>query len=132
MRLIDADAIIEVMKKCAENPKNELALRCYWYTQRILEEAPTVEPASPWHKVEKPPKSGQECFTAYRSILRSDPEWLYDICYYTDDLARDCPLMYGAEHRPGWYQCVSEYGDVECHPKYWMPIEPPKEDEHGN
>ena len=47
MKLIDADAIIEVMKKCAENPENEQALLCYRYTQRILEEAPTVEPASP-------------------------------------------------------------------------------------
>lgn len=80
-----------------------------------------------WVSVEEPPQSGQECFTAYRSILRSDPEWLYDICYYTDDLARDCPLMDGAEHRPGWYRYESEYGDVECHPKYWMPIEPPQE-----
>ena len=52
MRLIDADAIIEVMKKCAENPENEQALLCYRYTQRILEEAPTVEDASPWHRVE--------------------------------------------------------------------------------
>lgn len=87
-----------------------------------------IPAASPWHRVEDPPQSGQECFTAYRSILRSEPEWLYDICYYTDDLARDCPLMDGAEHRPGWYRYESEYGDVECHPKYWMPIEPPKED----
>ena len=87
-----------------------------------------IPTASPWHRVEEPPQSGRECFTAYRSILRSEPEWLYDICYYTDDLARDCPLMDGAEHRPGWHRYESEYGDVECHPKYWMPIEPPKED----
>ena len=50
MRLIDADAIIEVMQKCAENPENKQALLCYRYTQRILEEAPTVEPFAPWHK----------------------------------------------------------------------------------
>ena len=52
MRLIDADAIIEVMQKCAENPENKQALLCYRYTQRILEEAPTVEPFAPWHRVE--------------------------------------------------------------------------------
>ena len=39
-RLIDADAIIEVMKKCAENPESEQALLCYRFAQRILEEAP--------------------------------------------------------------------------------------------
>ena len=53
MRLIDADAIIEVMQKCAENPENKQALLRYRYTQRILEEAPTVEPAYPWHRVEE-------------------------------------------------------------------------------
>ena len=43
MRLIDADANIETMKKCATNPENEQALLCYRFAQRILEEAPTVD-----------------------------------------------------------------------------------------
>ena len=55
MRLIDADANIETMKKCAENPEDKYALLCYRYAQRVLEEAPTVEPASPWHRVEEKP-----------------------------------------------------------------------------
>lgn len=60
MRLINADAIIEVMKKCAEKPENAQALLCYRYAQKILEEAPTVEPASPWHRVEEElPESGE-------------------------------------------------------------------------
>ncbi len=117
MRLIDADAL----------PKYTGYALSAVEVAKAVENAPTVEPASPWHMVEEPPQSGQECFTAYRCILRSEPEWLYDICYYTDDLARDCPLMDDAEHRPGWYRYESEYGDVECHPKYWMPIEPPEE-----
>ena len=54
-RLVDADANIETMKKCAENPESEQALLCYRYAQRILEEAPTVPSASPWHRVEEPP-----------------------------------------------------------------------------
>ena len=118
--------------------KREDAIKATWqepsYTDplnvltEVRDRINAIPTASPWHRVEEPPQSGQECFTAYRSILRSDPEWLYDICYYTDDLARDCPLMDDAEHRPGWHQYVSEYGAVECHPKYWMPIEPPKED----
>ena len=53
MRLIDADANIETMKKCAENPEDKYALLCYRYAQRVLEEAPTVEPDSPWHRVEE-------------------------------------------------------------------------------
>lgn len=130
MRLIDADATIKTYcknscMKGADNPTVPCAVPCE-EVQAMLD-APTI-PAPRWARCEEPPRSGQECFTAYRSILRSDPEWLYDICYYTDDLARDCPWMDGAEHRPGWYRYESEYGDVECHPKYWMPIEPPKED----
>ncbi len=121
MRLIDADKLKEELSY--KSPAPDFGID--GVILGVIDEQPT---ASPWHRVEEPPQSGQECFTAYRSILKSDPEWLYDICYYTDDLARDCPLMYGAEHRPGWHRYESEYGDVECHPKYWMPIEPPKED----
>lgn len=73
MRLIDADAIIEVMKKCAENPENEQALLCYRYTQRILEEAPTVEPASPWRRVEEElPKEAGEYIVAYHPCWWND------------------------------------------------------------
>lgn len=82
MRLIDADAIIEVMKKCAENPENAQALLCYRYAQRILEEAPTVEPSPPWHRVEEPPKDGQECIVAYSGPT----DWIYEHATYHSDL----------------------------------------------
>lgn len=122
MRLIDADALMQKLTKSVDrNNDPHMFVEDAFH---FLSNAPTV---NPWHRVEEPPQSGQKCFMAYRSILRSDPEWLYDICYYTDDLARDCPLMRDAEHRPGWYRYESEYGDVERHPKYWMPIDPPKE-----
>ena len=72
MRLIDADAIIEVMQKCAENPENKQALLCYRYTQRILEEAPTVEPFAPWHRLEEPPKESGEYIVAYHPCYWED------------------------------------------------------------
>lgn len=125
--LIDRQALKDYVSSLSTHPLNEWDT---WGVLAAIDKQPTIH-VTRWHRVEKPPKSGQECFTAYRSILRSDHEWMYDICYYTDDLARDCPLMDGAEHRPGWYRYESEYGDVECHPKYWMPIEPPKEDNDG-
>lgn len=110
MRLIDADAIIEVMKKCAENPENKQALLCYRYTQRILEEAPTVEPFAPWHRVEDElPKDNTWCvfisenkhnFEQYRWIGTYSEEWGFQ---------DDDRFMVG-------------------NVKYWMPIEPPKED----
>lgn len=43
MRLIDADALIAVMDRCAEAPENAVAKLCYSYTARILKEAPTID-----------------------------------------------------------------------------------------
>ena len=107
MRLIDADANIETMKKCAENPENEQALLCYRYTQRILEEAPTVEPASPWRRVKDwLPEIGQ--------IVLVYDEWRR---------LSICQLDYSyrwLRQGGGWFN-----GPCAC---YWMPIEPPKED----
>ena len=112
MRLIDADANIETMKKCAENPENAQALLCYRYAQRILEEAPTVEPASPWHRVEDglPPKA-----TWVLTIATDGNVKIFNIAtvdaggqwwtYSPQNILRE---LYGV--------------------RYWMPIEPPKED----
>ena len=121
MRLIDADAIIEVMKKCAENPENAQALLCYRYTQRILEEAPTVEPASPWHRVE------DEMPDLLQFVLVCNDEGKCVVAQYvgyqTDSLTpwRIAYTMYDTDI----------YDEKECGPvRYWMPLpEPPKEEE---
>lgn len=115
MRLIDADANIETMKKCAANPESEQALLCYRFAQRILEEAPTVEPASPWHRVEdKLPESGEfgeivlacnDVGTVNAAFLSSSGKW-----YAANN------TMYDAWT---WMPNVT----------HWMPLpEPPKED----
>ena len=101
-RLIDADANIETMKKCAANPESEQALLCYRYTQRILEEAPTVEPAQRWHRVEEPPKAGQ-------NVLTMDSNEDMETATYDEHGYED------------------SYGFYITNVLYWMPIEPPKE-----
>ena len=107
MRPIDADANIETMKKCAENPESEQALLCYRYTQRILEEAPTVEPISPWHRVEERlPDDSREVIIFTASRIEG----------------------VGSFIRPNWYQWYSG-GGLPVDVTYWMPLpEPPKED----
>ena len=106
MRLIDADANIETMKKCAENPENEQALLCYRYAQRILEEAPTVPTASQWHRVEE-----------------RLPDDLRDVIIFTASKI----IGVGSFIRPNWYQWYSG-GGIPVVVTYWMPIpEPPKE-----
>ena len=119
MRLIDADAIIKVMKKCAENPENAQALLCYRYTQKILEEAPTVEPASPWHRVE------DEMPDLLQFVVVCNDEGKCVVAQYvgyqTDSLTpwRIAYTMYDTDI----------YDEKECGPvRYWMPLpEPPKE-----
>ena len=108
MRLIDADANIETMKKCAENPESEQALLCYRYTQRILEEAPTVPAASPWHRVEEPPREDGKYVA-----INVKTKWWYE-----------------ANYENGNWKAVDLFGQrwVVIHPTHWMPIEPPKEE----
>lgn len=113
MRLIDADAIIEVMKKCAENPENEQALLCYRYTQKILEEAPTVEPASPWHRVEEPPKIGVPVLVTF-------------IGYNSGETRCDLLAAYDGIAWRYWDDDMLDEVMVEI--THWMPLpEPPKE-----
>ena len=111
MRLIDADANIETMKKCAENPENAQALLCYRYAQRILGEAPTVEPASPWRRVEDglPPKA-----TWVLTVATDGNVKLFNIA--TVDAGGQ------------WWTCSPQNILRELYGvRYWMPIEPPKE-----
>ena len=131
MRLIDADANIETMKKCAENPENEHALLCYRYTQRILEEAPTVEPASPWHRVEEElPESNDAVNVVW---VNRNPQ-----SYYAG--IKDKPFVATAHYHNGkWYwlsatckDFLDEYGrcevdevDKDIDILYWMPLPSP-------
>lgn len=108
MRLIDADANIETMKKCADNPEDKYALLCYRYAQRILEEAPTVEPVSPWHRVEEPPEEDGKYVA-----INVKTKWWYE-----------------ASYENGNWKAVDLFGQrwVVIHPTHWMPVELPKED----
>lgn len=131
MRLIDADANIETMKKCAENPENEQALLCYRYAQRILEEAPTVPTASPWHRVEEElPESNDAVNVVW--VNRNPASYYADI--------KDKPFVATAHYHNGkWYwfsatckDYLDEYGrcevdevDEDIDILYWMPLPSP-------
>ena len=104
-RLIDADANIETMKKCAENPENEQALLCYRYAQRILEEAPTVPAAPRWVRCE------DELPDTPRMVIAYVDQWHIFAAYHSS--------------RGEWKQAD---GFTVIGVTHWMPIEPPKED----
>lgn len=44
-RLIDADAKIKILKKCAADPENDMARVCYNYAAALLDACPTIIPA---------------------------------------------------------------------------------------
>ena len=131
MRLIDADANIETMRKCAENPESEQALLCYRFAQRILEEAPTVEPASRWHRVEDElPESNDAVNVVW---VNRNPE-----SYYAGIKGK--PFVATAHYHKGkWYwfsatckDFLDEYGrcevdevDKDIDILYWMPLPSP-------
>ena len=131
MRLIDADANIETMKKFAANPESEQALLCYRFTQRILEEAPTVQLASPWHRSEEELPGSNDAVNVV--WVNRNPE-----SYYAG--IKDKPFVATAHYHNGkWYwfsatckDYLDEYGRCEVNEVdedidilYWMPLPSP-------
>lgn len=90
--------------------------------------------AQRWHRVEDElPKDDCEVFTASRLPFDETDTWLYEFSYFTTDVSKCEELKdeYPNEHKAAFYKW-SDISDkyVVCHYglKYWMPIEPPKEE----
>lgn len=115
MRPIDADALRADYFVTSTTTNTPL----YRYvSMEQIANAPTVEPASPWHRVEELPKEEGR----YWCAVWFDGHWIFDAAWYTHDISTviDVPCC---ERVGGFYK-----GNTEVHPDYWMPIEPPKED----
>lgn len=111
MRLIDADALKKEL--AYKSPATEFDIDSV--ILGVIDEQPTV---NPWHRVEEPPKEeGRYWFAVWFS-----GHWIFDAAWYTHDISAviEVPCR---ERVSGFYK-----GNVEVHPDYWMPIEPPKED----
>lgn len=133
MRLIDADALLEVARghlSLFDSCPGKIGLTDKIRRDEIqnsiadILNAPTVA-ASPWHMVDEPPESACDCLVCWTTI--HDEE--------TGEVTG-----HGFWWEKGWYEDgllgeVGFYcqGRLETHPTrvepdYWMPIEPPKED----
>lgn len=120
MRLIDADALIPtqvhtvvVLKEGREQLESVL------YAEQV-DDAPTVEPASPWHSMEDngPPEENGPYFVyapSYRGGSSSGKERARGVMI-SKWTGKHWSIEVGYYKRPG---CVT----------HWMPIEPPKEEE---
>ena len=83
-----------------------------------------LDASPPWHRVEEKPKDGQRCFVAYKGPVG----FIYDYAVFHNDVnkALDDDLY---EDGTAGFVCGSEDGFYRTVCDYWMPIEPPKEDE---
>ena len=110
MRLIDADALEQAyddkytLGDCGRRERDDVVY--------ALRDAPTVEPASPWHRVEDelPPKA-----TWVLTVAKELNVTIFNIA--TVDAG-------GQWWTTSPHKIMRELYGI----RYWMPIEPPKED----
>ena len=120
--LIDRQALKDYVSSLSTHPMNEWDT---WGVIAAIDKQPTVT-ASPWHRVEEPPKEHMWCF-----VYTHDPEMIMPI--------RIAFYVASCTGKGSWYHYESGE-DIDDEVDYWTPmylegpdvdwtIEPPKEDE---
>ena len=89
---------------------------CEW-----IDDAPA---ASPWHRVEEPPKEEGRYWCAKKFA----GHWIFFAAWYWNNVSDYTGVPVGEEEKADGFV----FGEDVVYPDYWMPIEPPKEEEHGN
>lgn len=102
MRLIDADALERHVY--TEWVNGELSNSEWVDFRQWLKDEPTVEPASPWHRVDEPPKP-------FEMVIAYVDQWHIFAAYHNG---------HGAWKENDGFNVIGV--------RYWMPIEPPKEE----
>lgn len=137
--LIDRQALLDEYDKAHVGPPGE--------ARKLIEDAPT---ASPWHRVEDGlPESGTHVLACceVRGIYGHKSHYVCDAfhtdnksipCSYSDDIDSEYDEETDEYYFPvGWWEVIKNWDDYSCvaindFVTHWMPIEPPKEGEHGN
>ena len=114
MRLIDADALREIWV-CQSGHDFEPSSFVY-----SIDNAPTVEPASPWHRMEEPPKEEGRYWCAKKFA----GHWIFTAAWYWNNVSDYTGVPVGEEDKADGFV----FGEDIVYPDYWMPIEPPKEE----
>ena len=81
--------------------------------------------ASPWHRVEEPPKDAYDCLVCWTTIHDEETGEVTGHGFWCEKGWYEDGLL----GEVGFYcQRREETHPVRVEPDYWMPIEPPKED----
>lgn len=112
MMLIDADALM------AHKFKNDISYNAFC---SLIKRQPTV---NPWRKVEEPPKEEGR----YLCATKFAGHWIFYAAWYWNNVSDYTGVPVGKEEKADGFVL----GEDVVYPDYWMPIEPPKEEEHGN
>ena len=99
------------MKSCQYDRDYSLMDFCEW-----LDDAPT---ASPWHRVEEPPKEEGR----YWCATKFAGHWIFYAAWYWNNVSDYTGVPVGKEEKADGFVI----GEDVVYPDYWMPIEPPKE-----
>ena len=84
-----------------------------------------IPAASPWHRVEEPPKDACDCLVCWTTIHDAETGEVTGHGFWCEKGWYEDGLLGEA----GFYcQSRKETHPVRVEPDYWMPIEPPKED----
>lgn len=130
MRPIDAEELLEHLEACLQNGRPLSNLYDLSEIVRYVKSMPTVA-APRWHRVEKEPKEHGPFLCAAKHEHNGQTHWFFELCWYADGDLKD--VVFDAEQDSGFYSwSASQDRDIDAKVDYWMPIEPPKEDEHGN
>lgn len=114
--LIDREALKDAVKRYAGEPIKEKDRKCQAICLDMLGVIDSQPTASPWHRVEEPPKEAGEYIVAYH------PCWWDDVKTQVTKVGID-----SFRGKASWAKRKTQ------RVTHWMEKpKPPKEDEHGN
>jgi hypothetical protein len=113
MRPIDADKLfrdipLKVCVPCPFGEEKECRDCVIDKVMEMVDDAPTVEPASPWRRVEEPPKEHMWCF-----VYTDEPEMIMPI--------RIAFYVASCTGKGNWYHYESGE-DIDDEVDYWAPM----------
>ena len=107
--LIDRQALKDYVSSLSTHPLNEWDT---WGVLAAIDKQPTIA-ASPWHRVEEPPKEEHRTYLVY-----TDTGYMCS-CRWTNN-------VYGLGESDRWGWSIADVPQFQ-NVTHWMPIEPPKE-----